>query len=106
MILNCPNHFCRVPFVLVGSNSFWSGPNHYGQVPIIKVSLEKSNLNLTKIMWPQPKQFGPDQNNLHLSKTIWTVQNDFGPIEGQVISFFQFYVPKIKNSGDYCLSLT
>ena len=28
MILDLPNHFGRVQFVLVGYNSFWSGPNH------------------------------------------------------------------------------
>ena len=78
--------FGLVPIAWLRSNSFWSGPNHYGQVQIIKISLEKSNLNLTKILWPRPKQFGPNQNNLHLSKTIWTVQNHFGPIEGQGIN--------------------
>ena len=25
-----PNDFGRVPIVLDGSNSFWSGPNHFG----------------------------------------------------------------------------
>ena len=77
--------FGRVPIVWLRSNSFWSGPNHYGQVQIIRISLEKSNLNLTKILWPRPKKFGPNQNNLHLSKTICKVQNHFGPIEGQGI---------------------
>ena len=48
IILDRPNNFGRVPIVLDGSNSFWSGPNHFGQVQIIKISPEKSNLNLTK----------------------------------------------------------
>ena len=65
------------------SKSFWSSTNHFGQVQIIKISPEKSNLNLTKRIWTRPKQLGPDQNNLYPSKTIWTVQNHFGPIEGQ-----------------------
>ena len=38
MILDCPNNFSRVPIVLDGSKSFWSGPKHFGQVQIIKVS--------------------------------------------------------------------
>ena len=67
------------------------GPYHFGQVQIIKISPEKSNLNQTKMIWTQPKQYEPDQHNLFLSKTIWTVQNNldgpnnFGPIEGQGI---------------------
>ena len=52
------------------------GPNHFGQVQIIKISQEKYNSNLTKIIWTC-------QNNLDLTKTIWTVQNHFGHIEGQ-----------------------
>ena len=49
MILDCPNHFGRVPIVFGGFNSFWSDPNHFGQVQIIKISPEKSDLNLTKM---------------------------------------------------------
>ena len=44
-----------------------------------------SNLNLTKMIWTQTKQFGHDQKDLYPSKTIWTVQNHFGSIEGQGI---------------------
>ena len=53
--------FWTIQIILVeyGSNSFWSDPNHIGQVQIIKNSPEKSNLNLTKIIWTQPKRFGP-----------------------------------------------
>ena len=58
---------------------FWSSSNHFGHVQILKISPEMSNLNLTKMIWTQPKQFGHDQNNLNPSKTIWTVQNHFGP---------------------------
>ena len=65
MILDRPNNFGRVPIVLHKSNSFWSGPNHFGQVQIIKISPEKYNLDPTK--------------------TIWTVQNHFRSIEGQGI---------------------
>ena len=32
--------------------------NHFVQVQIIKISPEESNLNLTKIIWTRPKQFG------------------------------------------------
>ena len=49
-ILDRPNNFGRVPIVLDGSNLFWSGQNHFGQVQIIKVSTEKSNFNLTKMI--------------------------------------------------------
>ena len=69
--------------VLDRSNSFWSGPNHFGTVQITKNSPGKSNLYLTKMFLIRPKRFGHDQNNLYQSKTIWTVQNHFGPIEGQ-----------------------
>ena len=47
MILEHPNDFGRVPNVLDRSDLFWSGSNHFGQVQIIKISPEKSNLNLT-----------------------------------------------------------
>ena len=50
MILDRPNHFGRVRIVLDRSNSFWSSPNHFGQVHIIRISPEKSNMNLTKII--------------------------------------------------------
>ena len=75
-----------VQIILVKYQSFWSGPTHFGQVQIIKINPEKSNLTLTKMLWTRPKQFGPDQNNLFLYKTIWMVQNNFGPIEGQGIN--------------------
>ena len=64
MIYDRPNHFGRIPLVLDVSNLFWSGPNHFGQVQIIKITPGKSNLNLTKTIWMQPKLFGPDKNNL------------------------------------------
>jgi hypothetical protein len=70
MILDRPNHFGQVPIVLDGSNSFWSGPNHFGQVQIIKFSPEKSNLNLTKMIWTR-------QKNLDLTKTICTWPKSF-----------------------------
>ena len=62
---------------------YWMGPIRFGLIQIIKISPEKSNSNMTKIIWIQPKLFGPDQNNLYPFKTIWTVQKHFGPIEGQ-----------------------
>ena len=58
IILDRPNNFDRLLIVLDWPNLFLSGPNHFGQVQIINVSPEKSNLNLTKIIWTQPKQFG------------------------------------------------
>ena len=59
MILDRSNNFGRVPIILDRSNSFWWDPNHFGQVQI-KISPEKSNLNLTKMIWIRPKQFAPD----------------------------------------------
>ena len=50
-----PNHFGWVQKVLVGYKSLWSGSNHFGQVQTINISLEKSNLNLTKMIWTRPK---------------------------------------------------
>ena len=58
--------------ILDGSNLFWSGVNHFGQVQIIELSTEKSNLNLSKMIWTQPKWFGPDQNDLDPTKMNWT----------------------------------
>ena len=81
------------------SKSFWSitkfldGPICFGLVKIIlirsklyiKISREKSNLNLIKIIWTWPKRFGHNQNNLYLpqinlylSKTICTCPKWFG----------------------------
>jgi hypothetical protein len=54
--------------ILVESKTFWSSPNYFGKVQIIKSSPEKFNLNLTKMIWTQPKRFGPDQNNLDSPK--------------------------------------
>jgi hypothetical protein len=55
MILDRPNHFIQAPIILDWPNSFWLRPNHFGQVQIISISPEKSNLNLNKMIWPQPK---------------------------------------------------
>ena len=68
MIFDRPNHFGQVPIVLDRHNSFLSGPNNFEQVQIIKISPEKSNLNLTKTIWTRPKQFVPVQNNLDCPK--------------------------------------
>ena len=52
MSFDCSNHFGRVSIVLDEPNLFWLGPNvHFGQVQIMKIGQEKSNLNLTKIIW-------------------------------------------------------
>ena len=84
IILDHSNHFGRVH------------TNHFGQVQfvlvqinldrlskIIKISPEKSNLTLTKMLWTQPKRFGPDQNDWYSTIMIWTVQNHFRAIEEQ-----------------------
>ena len=61
IILDCPNNLGLVPIVLDWSNSFWLGPSHFGQVQIIEISPEKSNLKLTKMILTEPKIFGPKQ---------------------------------------------
>ena len=50
-----------VQIILVEYQSFWMSPTHFGRVQII--SPENFNLNLTKMIWIQPKQFAPDHNN-------------------------------------------
>ena len=85
MILDRPNCFGWVQIVLVWSNSFWSGPNHFGQVQIIKISPEKYNFNLTKMIWTRPKQFGPIQNNLDGPKSFWTHKTKDKALEYEMI---------------------
>ena len=72
IILDCSNHFGWVPIVLDGSKLFWSGPNHFGQVQIIKISPEKSNLTLTKMLWTRPKWLVLDQNDLDGPNSFWS----------------------------------
>ena len=72
MILDRPDNFGRVTIILDGTNLFWSGTNHFGQVQTKKFSSEKSNLNLTKMIWTRPKQFVLVQNNLDGPKSFWT----------------------------------
>ena len=76
-----PKLFWTVQIILVGYQTFWMGPIHFNQVQIKQISPEKSDLNLTKIVWTRPKQIVLDQNNLYPSKTIWTT-------EGQGIRVF------------------
>ena len=80
-----PNHFGRVTIILDGTNLFWSGTNHFGQVQTKKFSSEKSNLNLTKMIWTQPKRFVPNQKNCYSTNIIWSVQNHFGPIKDKAL---------------------
>ena len=68
MILGRPNYFGWVPIVLDRSNLVFWGPNHFGQVQIIEISSEKSNLNLTK-------------NDLDSPKTIRTQPKQFVPVD-------------------------
>ena len=65
-------------FILAVTISFWSRPNHYGQVQI----------NLVR-----PKPFWTNQNCFcHIegqgTNLFWTDQNYFGHIEGQGIRAF------------------
>ena len=85
MILERPNCFGCVQIVLVRSKSFWSGPNHFGQVQIIFFWTNFYNSDLSKMIWTRPKQIGPVQNDCYTTKMILTVQNHFVPIEEQGI---------------------
>ena len=82
-----PKRFWLVQFVLGGSNSFWSGPNNFGKVQIIKYSPEKCYLNLIKIIWTQPKRFGPNQNNFGGPKSFC-----FGHMEGHGITVLIYII--------------
>ena len=66
-----PKWFWIVQIILVEYQSFWTCPIRFGQVQIIKISQEKSNLNLTKMIFTWPKRFWPDQNNLDGPKSFW-----------------------------------
>ena len=66
--------------LLVRFKSFWLDLN---QVQIRLFWTNFYNLDLSKMIWTQPKQIGPVQNNWYSTKMIWTVQNHFGPIDGQ-----------------------
>ena len=46
--LDRPNHFGRVPIILDGSNSFWLGPNHFGEKQITPAKTNLYNLDLSK----------------------------------------------------------
>ena len=80
MILDRPNHFGWVPIVLDECNLFWLVPNYFGQVRIIKISPEKSNLtdpdqntlDPTKMIWTRPKWLVLDQNNLDGPNSFWS----------------------------------
>ena len=54
MMLDRPNHLGRVRIIF---KIFKTGPICFGRVQIIKISQEKSNLNLTELIWTQPIQF-------------------------------------------------
>ena len=64
------------------SKLFWSGPNHFGQVQIRLFWTNFYNLDLSKMIWIQPKRIGSSQKDWYSIKMIWTAQNHFGPIEG------------------------
>ena len=75
-------HYCPCPsmgpklFGLSKSNLVTTVMDKCNLVQIIKISLEKFNLNLTKVIWTCLKRIRPDQNNLYPPKTIWTVYEE------------------------------
>ena len=51
-----PELFWTLQIILVEYQSFWTGPNCFGQVQIKnKIVQKKSDLNLTKMIWTRPK---------------------------------------------------
>ena len=68
MILDRPNHFGRVPIVLVRSKSFWLGPKHFGQGQIRLFWANFYNLDLTKTNWTRPKLLVHDKYHLNCPK--------------------------------------
>ena len=51
-----PNFIIILPcLVLVESKSFWSSPNHFGHVQIRLFWTNFYNLDLSKMIWTQPK---------------------------------------------------
>ena len=66
------NCFCRGQIVFVGGKLFWWGTNHFGQVKIRLFWTNFYKLDLSKIIWISPKQFGPAQNDWYSTKMIWT----------------------------------
>ena len=88
-----PKLFWTVQIILIKYQLFWTCPIHFGQVQIIKISPEKSNLTLTK------NALGPDQNNWYSTKMIWSVQNHFGAIEGQGTKQMKNLIESILFSG-------
>ena len=83
MNLDRPNHFGRVPIILVGSKLFWSGPKNFCQGQIRLFWAKFYNLEQVKMIWTRPKQIGPVQNDWYSTKMILDRPNHFGPIEGQ-----------------------
>ena len=74
IIFGRPNQICRVPIVLDGPDgliSFWLGPNHFGQVQILKKLVQK-NLTPTKMIWTRRKLLVLNQNELDSPKSFWS----------------------------------
>ena len=57
IVLDEPNCFGQVQIILVRSKSFWTIPNHFEQVQIMKISPVKSSFNMTKTICTCPKSF-------------------------------------------------
>ena len=77
---------------MVTTKMNWSGPNviHFGR---------KSHLDLPNSFWSRPNHYGQVQINLVRPKQFWTDQNCFGHIEGQGISFL-YYLGKSEENVD------
>ena len=67
-----PKWFGTIQMILFEYRSFWTGRILFRQVQIVKISPEKSNLKLSKIIWTQSKQFTPIKNNLDGPKSFRT----------------------------------
>ena len=63
LLIPCPKLFWTVQITLF---EYQLGPICFSRVQIIKIIADKSNLNLTKMIWIWLKQFSPDQNSLYV----------------------------------------
>ena len=65
-----PKSFWTVQIILDGSNSFWTGTNYKILFRKVQFEPEQNDLDPTKIICTQPKQFAPIQKKNGLSKII------------------------------------
>ena len=86
MVLVWPNWFELDHNDLVTTKMKWSGPKWIGQDQMWFILVENHNLYLTNSFWSRPNHYGQVEINSVKPKPFWTDQYHFGHIEGQGIS--------------------